>query len=98
MGNDYFNYGIVSSTNNDNSQLSTVIPPDIIPSNLFYGLHSFTINTGLSQLNYDSSYNVTSGFVGMKSLGTYTYTQMKFSYLHHKTRTCPSSHPYYNIS
>jgi proprotein convertase subtilisin/kexin type 5 len=23
---------------------------------------------------------------------------MKYSYMHHKTRTCPATHPYYNIS
>jgi len=48
MGDDYFNYGIVSSTNDNQPNLQTVIPPDIIPDNLFYGMHSFTIETGLS--------------------------------------------------
>ena len=48
MGNNYFAYGIISSTNNNNTALSTIIPPDILPANLFYGLHSFTITTGLS--------------------------------------------------
>jgi len=48
LGSDYFNYGIVYSTNNNATALSTTIPPDIIPSNLFYGLHSFNIQTSLS--------------------------------------------------
>ena len=43
MGNDYFDYGIVDSLKNNATALSTVIPPDIIPSNLFYGMHSFNI-------------------------------------------------------
>ncbi len=30
MGNDYFNYGIVDSLNNDPNTLQTIIPPDII--------------------------------------------------------------------
>ena len=74
MGNDYFNYGVVQSLNNNSSTLSTTIPPDIIPSNFFYGMHSFTITTGLSQLNYVSSYNITSGFIGYTSQGTYVYS------------------------
>jgi len=47
-GNDYIDYGIVASTNNNASALSTTIPPNILPSNLFYGIHSFTIAAGLS--------------------------------------------------
>ena len=31
LGSDYFNYGIISSTNNNVASLATVIPPDIIP-------------------------------------------------------------------
>ena len=31
MGNDYFNYGIIHSFNNNATTLSTTIPPDIIP-------------------------------------------------------------------
>lgn len=31
MGNDYFNYGIVESINNDNSALNIIIPPTIFP-------------------------------------------------------------------
>ena len=98
LGNDYFNYGIVTATNNNNSQLSTIIPPEIIPSNFFYGMHSFAITTGLSQIKYTSAYNITSGFVGLYSAGTSVYTKMKFSYFHHKSRTCPSTHVYYNVS
>lgn len=98
MGNDYFNYGIVSSLNNNAATLATTIPPDIIPSNLFYGMHSFNIQTSLSYLNYGSSYNISSGLIGYTPQGTYVYAEMKFSYMHHKTRTCPSSNPYYNIS
>jgi len=30
--------------------------------------------------------------------GTFVFSQMKFSYFHHKYRTCPGSNPYYNIS
>jgi len=48
MGNDYFDYGVASSINNNASALSTTIPPNILPANLFYGVHSFTINAGLS--------------------------------------------------
>lgn len=98
LGNDYFNYGIVSATNNNSTQLSTIIPPNILPANLYYGLHSFTISTGLSTLNFNSSYNITSGWIGYSSLGTYVFSKMKFSFMHHKTRTCPAGYPYYNIS
>ncbi len=48
LGNDYFNYGIVSSLDNNDATLTTIIPPDIIPANLFYGMHSFNIQAGLS--------------------------------------------------
>ena len=48
LGDDYFNYGIVSSTSNSQPALATTIPPDIIPANLFYGLHSFHIDTNPS--------------------------------------------------
>ena len=51
LGNDYFNYGIIVSLSN-NATLLTTIPLDIIPSNLFDGLHSFNIQTGLSQLYF----------------------------------------------
>ena len=61
LGNDYFNYGIVYSLDNDPSSLLTTIPPDIIPSNLFYGMHSFNIQTGISQLNFTSAYTTTTG-------------------------------------
>jgi hypothetical protein len=63
MGNDYFDYGIVAGSNNAN--LITTIPPDILPSNLFYGLHSFTISTGVGQLNYKSNYTISSGSIGL---------------------------------
>jgi len=48
MGSDYFDYGIVTSTDNNATALSTTIPPNILPANLFFGMHSFTITTGLS--------------------------------------------------
>jgi hypothetical protein len=73
MGNDYFNYGIIASFNNNASTLSTVIPPDIIPQNLFYGMHSLNIQTGLSELNFTSNYVVGSGLIGFTSVGTYVY-------------------------
>ena len=86
MGNDYFNYGIIYSLSNNNATLLTTIPPDIIPTNLCYGLHSFNIQTGLSQLNFTSAYNITSGLIAMTSTGTYVYYEMKFSYMQPKTR------------
>jgi len=89
---------MVSSTNNNNTALSTTIPPDIIPSNLYYGMHSFTITTGLSTLDFTSSYGTSSGAIGYTSQGTFSYSKMQFSYMHHKTRTCPSNYPYYNIA
>lgn len=98
LGNDYFNYGVISSTNNNNAAFSTTIPPNIIPSNLYYSLHSFTITTALSSLYFTSSYVVSSGFIGYSSQGTFIYSKMSFSYMHHKTRTCPSDHPYYYIA
>jgi len=98
MGNDYFNYGIISSINNNATTLSTIIPPDIITSNLYYGLHSFTVTTGLSSLNFTSAYTINTGAIGYTSVGGYNYAKMKFSYIHHKTRTCPAGYPYYNIS
>ena len=61
LGNDYFNYGTVYSVDNNPSSLLTTIPPDIIPSNLFYGMHSFNIQTGISQLNFTSAYTTTTG-------------------------------------
>ncbi len=98
LGNDYFNYGIVSATNNNSTQLSTIIPPDILPANFYYGMHSFSIGTGLSALSFTSSYDINSGFIGYTSVSPYVFTKMKFSYMHHKTRTCPAGYPYYNIS
>lgn len=98
LGSDYFNYGIIGAIDNNSSQLSTTIPPDILPANLYYGLHSFTIITGLSKLSFTSSYNTTSGFIGYQSVVPYVFSQMKFSFMHHKTRTCPAGYPYYNIS
>ena len=98
MGNDYFNYGIVTSTNDNTPALQTTIPPDIIPFNLYYGMHSFNIQTGLSELNFTSAYTINTGAIGFTQIGTYSFAQMKWSYMHHKTRTCPASHPYYNIS
>lgn len=98
LGNDYFNYGIVAATDNNSTQLSTTIPPDILPANLYYGLHSFTITTGLSALSFTSAYNVTSGVIGYQSVLPYVFSKMKFSYMHHKTRKCPAGYPYYNIS
>lgn len=49
-------------------------------------------------MNFISSYTTTSGFIGFTPQGTYLYSQMKFSYMHHKTRICPGTNPYYNIS
>lgn len=98
MGYEFFNYGVVTATNNNNAALSTTIPPDILSNNLFYGMHSFNIQTGLSQMNFNSSFNATSGFIGMTSKGTYVYSQMKFSYFHHKTRVCPATNPYFNVT
>jgi hypothetical protein len=98
LGNDYFNYGIISAINNNSSQLSTTIPPNILPANLYYGLHSFTITTGLAALSFTSSYDVNSGFIGYVPVAPYVFSKMKFSYMHHKTRTCPAGYPYYNIS
>jgi hypothetical protein len=98
MGSDYFNYGIVYATNNSTAALATVIPPDIIPENLYYGLHSFNIQTGLSQLNFSSAYTVNTGNIGLARGGGYYFSEMRWSYMHHKTRTCPVDHPYYNIS
>ena len=48
MGVNYFDYGVIASSNNNNSALSVIIPPSILPSNLFYGMHSFSIVTGIS--------------------------------------------------
>jgi hypothetical protein len=98
LGNDYFHYGIVTSTNDNATQLLINIPPDIIPENLFFGLHSFHLTSGTSWLDFSSTYNITSGDLQLTRLGSYSYQQMKYSYMHHKTRTCPPSHPYYNIS
>lgn len=98
LGNDYFNYGIVSASNNNSTALNTIIPPDIISANLYYGLHSFTIVTNLSSINFNSSYNITSGFIGYTGNSPYVFKTMKFSYMHHKTRVCPAGFPYYNIS
>ena len=98
LGNDYFNYGIVASTNDNTPALQTTIPPDIIPSNLFFGMHSFNIQTGLSELNFTSAYTITSGAIGLTQRGSYSFAQKKWSYMHHKTRKCPGTHPYYNIS
>ena len=98
MGNDYFNYGIVTSTNGNTPALQTTIPPDIIPSNLYYGMHSFNIQTGLSELNFTSAYTINTGAIGLTQVGTYSFAQMKWSYMHHKTRTCPVTHPYFNIT
>lgn len=98
LGNDYFHYGIVQALNNNSSALFTTIPPNILPANLYYGLHSFTVTSGLSNIYFTSSYNVTSGFLGYSSVNPYVFDKMKFSYMHHKTRTCPAGYPYYNIS
>lgn len=73
LGSDYFNYGIISAQKNNSTALATIIPPDIIPSNLFYGMHSFTITTGLSELKYESSYDVSSGSIGYNGLGNYVF-------------------------
>ena len=96
LGNDYFNYGVAEAINNN--QLSTTIPPDILPDNLYYGLHSFTITSGLSEIIFTSAYNTTSGYIGFTPVLPYVFSKMKFSYMHHKTRTCPAAFPYYNIS
>ena len=98
MGNDYFNYGIADSLNGNASTLSTVVPPNIIPQNLFYGMHSFNVQTGLSELNFTSNYGVATGFIGLTAVGSYAYAEMKFSFMHHKTRQCPASNPYYNLT
>ena len=98
MGNDYFNYGIVSSTNDNAVQLQVTIPPDIIPENLFYGLHSLMLTSANSWIDYGSNYTVNTGLLELIPQGSYTYASMKYSYMHHKTRTCPVTHPYYNIS
>ena len=98
LGNDYFHYGIVASTNDNATALATVIPPDIIPTNLFFGLHSFNIQTGLSQLNFSSAYTIGSGAIALSRLGGYSFAEMRWSYMHHKTRNCPATHPFYNIS
>ena len=98
LGNDYFHYGIVASTNDNATALATVIPPDIIPTNLFFGLHSFNIQTGLSQLNFSSAYTIGSGAIALSRLGGYSFAEMRWSFMHHKTRTCPATHPFYNIS
>ena len=98
LGNDYFNYGTVTSNNDNIPGLTTTIPPDIIPSNLFYGLHSFFIDTGLSELNFTSSYTVNTGAIGYATQGSYNFNKMMWSYMHHKTRNCPPSHSFYNIS
>ena len=80
MGNNYLKYGIISSTNNNNTTLYTTILPDILHGSLFYGLHSFTITTDLSRLNFNSSYNVSTGFLGYTSV----YSKIKFNFLHYK--------------
>lgn len=63
IGNDYFDYGVVAGSNNTN--ILTTIPPDILPSNLFFGLHSFTIPIGVSKINYKSAYNISTGSLGL---------------------------------
>lgn len=73
LGSDYFNYGIISALNNNSSALATTIPPDIIPSNLFYGMHSFTISTSLAEINFISSYDISSGLIGYNALGNYVF-------------------------
>lgn len=95
LGSDYFNYGIVVSQTNN---LSTTIPPDIITENLYYGMHSFTLPSGTSCFSYSSSYNVSSGFMAFLNSSSCGFALMRFSYMHHKTRTCPTGYPYYNIS
>lgn len=97
MGNDYFSYGIIQSTNSNDALWSTTIPPDIITNNLYYGIHSFFISS-TSNIAFSSSYNITSGFLGYSSGIGFSYTKIKFSYMHHKTRVCPAGYPYYNIS
>jgi hypothetical protein len=72
MGNDYFDYGVVIGLNNAN--VVTTIPPEILPSNLFFGLHSFTISTGVSQLNYKSNYTISTGSIGFYPQTGFVYT------------------------
>lgn len=59
MGNDYFHYGIAGAVSS--AALGTTIPPDILPANLYYGLHSFTLASPASCLNFSSSYGISSG-------------------------------------
>lgn len=96
MGSDYFDYGVAVGLNNAN--LVITIPPDILLSNLFFGLHSFTFSTGVTQLNYNSNYSISTGSLGLYPQSGFVYTKMSMSYFHHKTRTCPDTHPYFNIT
>jgi hypothetical protein len=61
MGSDYFNYGIVSATGGNALQLKTNIPPDIIPENLFYGLHSLNMQDANNWIDFTSSYTINTG-------------------------------------
>lgn len=94
MGSDYFNYGTWTSLNSNFTTLSITIPPNIIDTNLFYGIHSFTLSIP-TQIAFTSTFNTTSGYLGYTDA---SYTRMQFSYLHHKLRTCPAAYPYYNIT
>lgn len=98
LGNDYFHYGIVVATTSNAAQLQTNIPPDIIPANLFFGLHSINVQSGNSWVDFTSTYTVNTGDLQLTPVGSFTFENMKYSYMHHKTRTCPVTHPYYNIS
>ena len=72
IGNDYFDYGIVAGTNN--ADLVTTIPPDILPSNLFFGIHSFAIPASVGKIYYKSNYTINTGSIGLYPQTGYTHT------------------------
>ena len=80
------------------NEKTLLVVVDELTENLYYGMHSFTLKSGISCFTYSSSYNVSSGFMAFLNSSNCGFATMRFSYMHHKTRTCPPGYPYYNIS